>query len=182
MRKEKINRLNWGCGNTHPPRWINSDVKSGKGIQVVADIRQGLPIASDRFDYAVSVHALPELGYPELLPALRELRRVLKPGGTLRLVLPDLLKSIEAFRAGDRDYFSVPDEEMERLGSKLALQLIWYGYTRTMFTPDFIEELLLKAGFSAVHHCAFKQTRSRWPEIVELDNRQRESLFVEATK
>jgi SAM-dependent methyltransferase len=182
MRKENINRLNWGCGNTHPPRWINSDVKAGKGIQVVADIRQGLPIGSDRFDYAVSVHALPELGYRDLLPALRELRRVLKPGGTLRLVLPDLLKNVDAFRAGDRDHFAVPDEDMERLGSKLAVQVIWYGWTRSVFTPDFIEELLLKAGFSAVHQCEFKQTCSQWPEIVELDNRPHESLFVEATK
>src|ERR1044071_710014 len=123
MRKEKINRLNWGCGNTHPPRWINSDVKSGKGIQVVADIRQGLPIASDRFDYAVSVHALPELGYPHLVPALRELRRVIKPKGTLRLVLPDLLKTIEAFRAGDRNFFAVPDDDAKRLGAKLPLHL-----------------------------------------------------------
>jgi SAM-dependent methyltransferase len=182
MDKEKINRLNWGCGNTHPPRWINSDVKSGKGIQVVADIRQGLPIPNDRFDYAVSVHALGELGYHELVPALRELRRVLKPGGTLRLVLPDLLKTIDAFRAGNRDYFAVPDEEMERLGSKLAVQLTWYGFTRSVFTADFIEELLFKAGFSVVHHCAFKETRSRWPEIIELDNRPRESLFVEGMK
>jgi SAM-dependent methyltransferase len=180
--KTNVNRLNWGCGNTHPRGWINSDIKSAHGIQVVADIRDGLPIANDNFDYAVSVHALPELGYSELLPALRELRRVLKPGGTLRLVLPDLLKNVDAFRAGDRGHFAVPDEEMERLGSKLAVQLIWYGYTRCVFTPDFIEELLLKAGFSAVHHCTFKQTQSDWPEIVELDNRERESLFVEATK
>src|SRR5947208_14430811 len=63
MRKEKINRLNWGCGNTHPVRWINSDVKSGKGIQIVADIRKGLPIESDLFDHPLSVQFLPELGY-----------------------------------------------------------------------------------------------------------------------
>ena len=181
-RDNKINRFNWGCGNTHPPGWINSDIKAAAGIQVSCDIRQGLPIADDRFDYAVSVHALPELAYPDLVPALRELRRVIRPKGTLRLVLPDLLKTIEAFRAGDRNFFAVPDDDVKRLGAKLPLHLVWYGYTRSLFTPDFIEELLLKAGFSAVEHCGFKQTRSRWPEIVELDNRERESLFVEATK
>jgi SAM-dependent methyltransferase len=179
---KKVDRLNWGCGNTHPRGWVNADIKAAPGIQVSCDIRHGLPIADDTFDYAVSVHALNELAYPELVPALRELRRVLRPEGTLRLVLPDLLKTIEAFRAGDRNYFTVPDEDVKRLGSKLPLHLIWYGYTRSLFTPDFIEELLLKAGFSAVAHCTFKQTRSRWPEIVELDNRERESLFVEAIK
>jgi SAM-dependent methyltransferase len=182
MQTEKIRRLHWGCGNTRPLGWVNSDIKGEPGVRKVADIRDGLPIATNRFHYAVSVHALQELAYPELVPALQELRRVLKPGGTLRLVLPDLLKGVDAFRAGNRDYFAVPDKEVARLGSKLAVQLVWYGYTRSVFTPDFIEELLLKAGFSAVAHCAFNQTQSRWPEIVELDSRERESLFVEATK
>jgi len=182
MSNEKVNRLNWGCGNTHPPGWINSDIKSGHGIQVVCDIREGLPLGNDTFDYAVSVHALQELTYPELVPALQELCRVLKPGGTLRLVVPDLFRGIEAFNAGNRAYFAIPDEEMSRLGSKLAVQLIWYGYSHCVFNADFAEELLLKAGFAAVAQCAFKQTKSRWPGIVELDNREQESLFVEGTK
>ena len=179
---EKIKRLNWGCGSSRRPGWVHSDIKEGPGIKQVADIRQGLPMIDNRFHYAVSVHALQELAYEELVPALQELRRVLKSGGTLRLVLPDLLKGVEAFRAGERDYFAVPDHEFARLGSKLAVQLIWFGYTRSVFTPDYIEELLLKAGFSSVAHCTFQQTRSRWPEITEFDSRERESLFVEGTK
>jgi SAM-dependent methyltransferase len=182
MLSKKIKRLNWGCGSTRMPGWVHSDIREAPGIKKVADIRKGLPIVDNRFHYAVSVHALQELAYAELVPALQELRRVLKPEGTLRLVLPDLLKGVDAFRAGDRDYFAVPDNEVERLGSKLAVQLIWFGYTRSVFTADYIEELLLKAGFSTVAHCEFKQTQSRWPEIVELDGRERESLFVEATK
>ena len=65
------------------PGWVNCDQKDGDGI-VTSDIRAGLPFESDAFDYAVSIHALPELAYPELLPALAELRRVLKEGGLLR--------------------------------------------------------------------------------------------------
>ena len=182
MEKQKVRRLNWGCGNTRPGGWVNSDKLRLNGLKYVADIRKGLPFPSNHFHYAVSVHSLQDLAYPDLVPALQELRRVLKPEGTLRLVLPDLLKGIDAFRAGRREYFAVPDEEVERLGSKLAVQLVWFGYSRSVFTSDFIEELLLKAGFSAVAHCAFKQTHCRWPEIVELDNRERESIFVEATK
>jgi SAM-dependent methyltransferase len=182
MPNKKIRRLNWGCGNTRPSGWINSDKQRLEGLKYAADIRKGLPFASNHFHYAVSVHALQDLAYRDLVPALQELRRVLKPEGTLRLVLPDLLKGVEAFRAGQRDYFAVPDQEVERLGSKLAVQLVWFGYARSLFTSEYIEELLLKAGFSAVAHCAFKQTQSRWLEIVELDNRERESIFVEATK
>jgi hypothetical protein len=64
----------------------------------------------------------------------------------------------------------------------LVVQLIWYGYSRTLFTSEFIEEVLRKSGFSRVTHCQFKQTHSSFPEIVALDNRENESLFVEAVK
>jgi predicted SAM-dependent methyltransferase len=114
--------------------------------------------------------------------ALRELRRVLKPGGVLRLGLPDLDRGIKAYLENDRDYFLVPDEDAKSLGAKLVTQLIWYGYSRTLFTHEFIEEMLLKAGFSRVERCAYRQTSGPHPEIVDLDNREPESLYVEAYK
>jgi predicted SAM-dependent methyltransferase len=177
-----LKRLNWGCGAAGEPGWVNSDQKDGPGIDISADIRAGLPLESDSFDYIVSIHALPELPYPDLVPALEELRRVLKPGGVLRLSLPDLEKGFSAYLRGDRDYFLIPDEEVTSIGAKLVVQLTWYGYSRCLFTHDFIEELLGKAGFSAVNRCAYQQTNSRHVGIVELDNREQESLFVEAVK
>ena len=180
MNQIEIKRLNWGCGSWTPPGWINSDIKAEPGIDLVCDIRQGLPLDDASIDYAVSIHALPEFTLPEIVPVLAELRRALKSGGVLRLGLPDLLKGVAAYQRGDRDYFMVPDEDAERPGAKLVVQLLWYGYSKALFTPDFIEESLLKAGFAKVNHCVFKQTATAWPEIVELDNREAESLFVEA--
>jgi SAM-dependent methyltransferase len=178
----QIKRLNWGCGGDPRPGWINSDQKAEPGVDLVCDIRDGLPLTSDSLDYAVSIHALPELHYDELIPALVELLRVLKPGGILRLGLPDLEQGVTAYQQGDRDYFLVPDEEWRDLGSKLVVQLVWYGYSRSFFVRGFVEELLLKSGFVEVRLLGFRETSSRYPEIIELDNRERESLFVEATK
>jgi SAM-dependent methyltransferase len=174
-------RLNWGCGDSVERGWVNSDVKEGDGI-VTSDIRQGLPFEDGAFQYVVSIHALPELGYTDLVPALAELRRVLEPGGSLRLALPDLRRAFDAYRSGNREYFLVPDEDMATLGGKLITQLVWYGYSRTIFVPEFVEELLGKAGFETVHHVDFQQTGSRYPEIVSLDNRPEESFFVEAVR
>ena len=177
-----IRRLQWGCGNWTPVGWINSDIKEGPGIDLVGDIRQGLPLDGDSIDYAVSIHALPEIHFNDQVKVLQELRRVLKPGGVLRLALPDLLKGVRAYDRQDRDYFLVPDEDAQSMGAKLITQIIWYGYSRTLFVPEFIEELLIKAGFSQVTHCHYQQTASSFPEIVTLDNREKESLFVEAVK
>jgi SAM-dependent methyltransferase len=177
-----LRRLNWGCGSHPEPGWINSDRKSAPGIDISCDIRAGLPLADASIDYAVSIHALPEMPYPDLVPALSELRRVLKPGGVLRLGLPNLERAIDAYRRGDRDYFLIPDEEMRTIGGKLITQLVWYGYSRTMFVPEFVEELLCRARFSEVHHLGIGETVSSFPDIVALDDRPRESFFVEAIR
>ena len=177
-----VKRLNWGCGEWKPPGWINSDLDPAPGIDIAGDIRDGLPLEDDSIDYTVSVHALPEIPYDDLIPTLDELRRVLRPGGVLRLSLPDLDRAIDAYRAGDADYFHVEDGEWKDIGAKMITQVIWYGHSRTLFTYGFAKELLEKAGFRSVTRCSFKQTSSPYPDIVELDNRESESLFVEATK
>ena len=178
-----LRRLNWGCGTANTPEgWINSDIKEGDGIDIAADITQGLPLDDASIDYIVSIHALPEIPYPDLPVALTELRRVLKPGGVVRFGLPDMEKAIRAYLDGDADYFLIPDDDVRSLGGKMIVQLTWYGYSRSMFTFDYVEELLYGAGFVRVDRCGFRQTESEHAEIVELDDRERESLFVEAVK
>jgi hypothetical protein len=71
---------------------------------------------------------------------------------------------------------------MRTLGGKLIAQLVWYGYSRTMFVPEFVEELLQRAGFSDVRHVRLGETTTDHPDIVSLDNRPEESLFVEAIR
>jgi predicted SAM-dependent methyltransferase len=164
------------------PGWLNSDIKDGPGVDIVADVRTGLPLESESIDYITSIHALPELPFADLVPALTELRRVLKSGGVLRLGLPDLERGILAYQRGDRDYFHIPDHEARSIGAKFVTQMIWYGYSRTLFVHGFVEELLERAGFAQVNRCEYRQTTSPWPDIVELDNRERESLFMEAVK
>lgn len=177
-----VARLNWGCGSQGEPGWFNSDIKDGPLIDFAGSIFDGLPLEDHSMDYVVSIHALPELTIQQQVPALEELRRVLKPGGALRLALPNLIKGVEAYQRGDADYFLVPDEDAKLLGTKLITQLLWYGYSKTLFVPEFVEEMCLRAGFSEVRHPAFKETTTDHDGITDLDNREAESLFVEAIK
>ena len=182
VQSAPVVRLNWGCGSHVASGWINSDVKKEPGVDLVADIRRGLPLASENLDYAVSVHALPEFAYPELQTVLEELRRVLKPGGVLRLALPDLRRGIDAYLRGDGDYFQIDPAEVKSRGGRFIVHMLWYGYSRTLFTVDFAEELLERSGFVDVRECAFQTTASDFEQIVELDNRPDESFFVEARR
>jgi len=128
------------------------------------------------------MHALPELLPCDLEDALWELRRVIRPGGVLRLGLPDMDRAIQAYLHNDRSYFLIPDHVCESIGGKMIMQLMWYGRSRSMFTRDFTLELLQRSGFRQAQVCAYRQTASPFPEIIELDNRPQESLFLEGTK
>jgi SAM-dependent methyltransferase len=180
MGVSNVKRLNWGCGTSAPPDWINSDIVPGPGVDVAANILDGLPIADESIDYVTSQHALQDLQIYDQVAALTELRRILKPGGVLRLALPDLDLAIDAYKRGDRDHFLVWD--WETLSGNFITHMLWYNCTRTPFTYEFAEELLRKAGFARVVRAAYRKTASPWPEIVELDSRENESFFVEAFK
>jgi hypothetical protein len=49
-----------------------------------------------------------------------------------------------------------------------------------LFTEEFAVDLLDRPGFSDARPCEYQRTASAYPEIVSLDDRPRESLFVEA--
>jgi SAM-dependent methyltransferase len=173
-------RLNLGCGPVRPGGWINVDRKPGAGIDIAADIRDGLPIAGASVDYAVAMHLLQDLPCLDIVPALRDVRRVLKRGGVLRAGVPDLERAIHAYLRDDRAYFYVPDEDARSVGAKLVMQAIWYGSVRTPFTWDFACEACARAGFADVRRAAFQRTTTWHDDIVRLDNRERETLFFEA--
>jgi predicted SAM-dependent methyltransferase len=175
-----LRRLHWGCGDKPVPGWLNSDRRQTPGIDVVADIRHGLPLADRSIDYAVAIHALQDLAWLEIVPALKELRRVLRPGGVLRLGLPDMDRAIAAYQRGDAAYFHVPDHDAKSVGGKLVAQLIWYGSTRTPMNFEAAREFLEQAGFAGVRRCEPGETGSPYPQIASLDDRPRESFFVEA--
>lgn len=176
-----MKRLHWGCGAIIAAGWINVDRLQEPGIDICNDIREGLPLADESVDLIASHHALTTLPLPDVVPALAELRRVLKAGGVLRLGLPDLDRGIQAYLRQDADYFHlIPDDDARCLSGKLISLITWYGDNRTPLTWEFTEELLKRVGFRAVTRCAYLETRSRFPEIAELDNRPEESFYVEA--
>ena len=177
-----VTRINIGCGKFPRPGWINVDNKVRPGVECVADLRADLPFRDASVDYAVAIHVLPHIRLDALAPALARIRRVLKSGGVLRLALPDLERAIAAYTGGDTGYFAIPDTRWRSPGAKLVAEIVWHNDIATPFTYDLAAEVLEKAGFVNIVRCAFRKTASPFREIVECDNRERESFFVEASR
>jgi ubiquinone/menaquinone biosynthesis C-methylase UbiE len=157
--------------------WINVDLVPRSSVDISSDIRDGLPIRTDSIDYISSLHALQALKIEEIMEALREFSRVLKPGGVLRLGLPDFDKAVTAYLSGETEHQWCWDWR-SRSGNFIS-QIIDCNETRTPLTADWTEELLKVSGFAEVRHVAHRQTASHHREITMLDSRPEESFYVE---
>jgi hypothetical protein len=82
--------LNVGCGATYHPAWVNVDFAAASSDVRACDIRRGLPFADASFEACYASHVLEHLTPAEGARLLRELYRVLAPGGIARVVVPDL--------------------------------------------------------------------------------------------
>ncbi len=82
--------VNLGCGHRFHPRWLNIDIQKSGDEVVVHDVRRGIPLPDASADAVYQSHLLEHLSRCESEFVLRECLRVLRPGGVVRVVVPDL--------------------------------------------------------------------------------------------
>jgi ubiquinone/menaquinone biosynthesis C-methylase UbiE len=79
-------RLNLGCGKDIRKNWINLDHIKLPGVDVVHNINDiPLPFENDLFDEILCASILEHVDY---IPLLRDLHRILKPGGKIAIIVP----------------------------------------------------------------------------------------------
>jgi SAM-dependent methyltransferase len=85
-------RVNLGCGNSFFDQagWINLDYESQSVSVVEADLANTIPLPDAVADFIYSSHLIEHLRPDQVRSFLLECFRILKPGGTLRIVTPDL--------------------------------------------------------------------------------------------
>lgn len=83
-----MTKLNLGCGDDRRPGYVNVDVRPGVG-DLAADVRD-LPVPSASVEILVAHDILEHLPPQDTLRALREWHRVLVPGGTLDVKVPNM--------------------------------------------------------------------------------------------
>jgi hypothetical protein len=150
-------------------------------VDIACDIIvDGLPLESDSMELVYCSPALQSFPAHELVPALRELRRVLKPGGLLRLCVPDFERALHAYGPERQSWHWC--WEWETQDGNFLTQLTNYGYGRSLFTSNFVDELLRKAGFCDIRAAAFGRSSSPVTGCVDLDLRPDECLVMEASK
>lgn len=103
--------LNLGCGTRFHPAWTNIDFTSSGPEVISHNLRHGIPFADDSVQVVYHSHILEHFSRGDARSFLRECRRVLNPGGIIRVVVPDLesmaqtyLRALERAAAGDKQW------------------------------------------------------------------------------
>jgi len=91
--------LNLGCGARFctAADWINIDFQSFSPDVNQYDLKQGIPFEDESVDAVYHSHVLEHFPPAEAIKFLAECRRVLKPGGVIRVVVPDLESIAKAY-------------------------------------------------------------------------------------
>jgi SAM-dependent methyltransferase len=82
--------LNLGCGRRFHPDWTNIDFSSTGPSVIAHNLTQGIPRSDHSFDLVYHSHVLEHFSKTQAQNFIQECHRVLKPGGTIRIAIPDL--------------------------------------------------------------------------------------------
>lgn len=224
-------RLNLGCGPNAPAGWVNIDgswnawmsnhthvrkaltifgivSKNNSGAQwsvrpLVHDLTKPLPFAENTVSVIYGAHVLEHLYLADAKKLLRECRRVLVPGGVVRLVVPDLHSVVKTYLTMKNGGCPSPSEKIgaaDKLNEKLAFRSpappngnfvfkfysLWkdFHHHKWMYDSDSLVHYMSEAGFAAVSERGFLQSEIAGIDEVEEPGRVLDGagICVEAKK
>jgi predicted SAM-dependent methyltransferase len=105
LRGQRGLKLHLGCGSRVTPGWVNVDSYEQPGLDLRWDLRDALPVDAGAADLVYSEHVLEHLDFDDARALIRDIFRVLSPGGRLRLGVPDAELYLQAYVRGDDHFF-----------------------------------------------------------------------------
>jgi predicted SAM-dependent methyltransferase len=128
-------RLDIGAGPALEHGWISWDIKDGRDARKIT-------LEDSSVDEIRASHVLEHLGFLDLLPTLKEWRRVLRPNGRLYLAVPDLGLIVYGLFSGLRD----PNLLRYLMGGQVDAD----DFHKSAFTVEVLFQILEESGFERI--------------------------------
>jgi len=231
-----LKKVNLGCGPIGKEDWINLDwgilaflhknslleklflklgflparynIKWPRNLKL-HDLKKRLPFNTGEADYVYISHVLEHFKKFEAENIMKESFRILKKGGSIRIVVPDLKILLEKYVQGDKRYFKKIDKLTQDDNKKdnAEKEILLADVLMSNFYPHFYREefkgfkkflipfirphcwmydyesmryLLERIGFKNIRKETFQ--KGKVPDLDQLDVFREMSLFVEAEK
>jgi predicted SAM-dependent methyltransferase len=147
-------KINLGSGHWKLEGWVNVDLDRDSQPDVVADLSAGLPFRDGVADYMHTEDFIDQLELEAACRFLRECHRILRPGGVIRILTPDVrnlasmyLHEPEALKKLWNDHVGVP----LRLGTAaeiLNVGMRFAGHT-FLYDEETFKAMCAECGFRA---------------------------------
>jgi SAM-dependent methyltransferase len=152
-----------------------------------ADAARRIPHADGSVEAIYASHMLEHLDRVEARAFLAECKRVLRPGGILRLAVPDLrIAAYRYLRLNDADGFlrhlQFDLDKPRGVAARLRRVLSGGRGHRWMYDSDSLVALVAAAGFVDVQLMQEGRTRIGSPGALDLNEREADSLCLEAMR
>lgn len=158
MSKRKVVNVNLGCGTNLVKGWINIDIvrPNNADKSFVEGSIMDIPLEKESVDYIILDQVLEHLPMADVIPAMYEVRRVLKKGGRCVIVVPD-------FEGAVRQWLDANlNSEFDPMRYRWFSEVI-YGnqqhegeFHKTAMSPRFLHEVMHTVGLN-------KNTITFWP-------------------
>lgn len=174
--------LHIGCGSINSPGFINIDARKYPHVHVVTKKLTRLPLfPSDVADLIYMCHVLEHVPGAQVGAVLSEMFRLLKPGGTLRLSVPDFDMIVEMYSASGRNLPAIS-------GALMGGQDYKFNFHYVVFNAEYLGNLLRSSGYRDVRmwdpgHCHYHDFEDWASRLYECEGKQYPiSLNLEASK
>lgn len=88
-QSQRVRKLHLGCGSNYLDGWFNTDLYPDSR-RTSLNATKAFPFPDNTFDFIFSEHMIEHIPFRGGHTMLSECLRVLKPGGTIRIVTPDM--------------------------------------------------------------------------------------------
>ena len=149
-----------------------------------ADATKSIPLQTSSVDCMYTSHMVEHLSQKGARSFLKEVKRVLKVGGVVRIAVPDLRIAVDDYlETNDADAFMrgilVQAPEINTLKQKINLFISGYRHHQWMYDGTSLSRLLIEMGFSSAEVCKDGKTNIIDADGLNLHEREEQSVYVE---
>lgn len=152
-------KLNLGCGKNLRKGYTNIDMVPSHPDVVKGNIRK-LDYGDESVDEIYLNMVLEHLDNADVRPALKEWNRVLKRGGKIEIIVPNVIGAVKAYLEGRLITHAFPNPPFEDKPLEVLFQMVYgradiyggheYMQHRTGFSYKRLERFLNDCGFSII--------------------------------